>query len=168
MLNPNSPILLKVFSVYRALIKLLNTEINIMGLKVTPQEAAEKWKRRMQGAAQDYRDGVNRVDTAPGQKAAQNKQGYINGVQENADRWATKVAAVSLEDWKSKAIEKGAARLASGADAAMEKVMRTTEANFRNIEDVKNQVDRMPKATLQDRIARMNAFVIGMSEKKLR
>ena len=38
--------------------------------KVTPQEFAEKWARRTQGATQDYIRGIDRVTEAPGVKAA--------------------------------------------------------------------------------------------------
>jgi len=138
-----------------------------MPLKITPEEAAEKWERKMQAASTDYAAGVGRVTKAPGQAAAENIDGYIRGVQENAQRWKKKVAAVSLEEWKDKAINKGASRLGPGATAARAKMMEQTKRNFANIESVKSAVDQMPGQTLDQRIAKSAAFIRGMAEKKL-
>lgn len=97
-------------------------------MKSDPAAAAQKWATAMQGAGTAYTAGVNRVTTAPGQSAARQVQQYINQVAARAQVWAQNVAAVSLQEWQQAAINKGAPRLGTGAQAAQSKFQTFMQA----------------------------------------
>lgn len=132
----------------------------------TPQQAAERWVRGMQGATQNYQDGVQAVQTAPGQSAAKNVQGYQNGVAQAvaSGKWQNRVASVSLEDWKSAALNKGAARLAQGATAAQSKVMAAHERIGPMVDAARASIANMPRDTSAARIARATAYMTKMAQ----
>lgn len=90
-------------------------------MKTDPVAAAQKWATAMGAAGASYTDGVNRVNTAPGQAAARQVNTYVARVQERAAVWATNVAAVSLQEWQQRTVTKGAPRLGTGASAAQPK-----------------------------------------------
>lgn len=116
----------------------------------------------MQGAQQDYTEGVQSVQTAPGQLAAQNRNGYINGVTTNVNKWANRVSAVSREDWVNAAVTKGAPRLASGAQAAVPKVLAAQERVGAMVDRAKAAIAQMPRDTPEARIARSQSFLQHM------
>lgn len=138
--------------------------------RVTAQEYAEKWGRRLSGSTQDIRRGVERVTEAPGQKAAAQSQRMLAGIQEAiADgRWQRAVAGVSLQDWKTATLEKGIGRISSGVEGAMGRQVQMAERLLSAVDSVKSRVDAMPDATLEDRIQRMVAFSRGMSEARIK
>ncbi len=90
-------------------------------MKSDPTAAAQKWASAMGAATTAYTEGVQRVQTAPGQAAARQINVYTARVLERANVWATNVAAVSLQAWQQASTQKGATRLASGAQAAQPK-----------------------------------------------
>lgn len=130
----------------------------------TPQQIAANWASKMAGASQNTTNGVNAVQTAPGQQAAAQVNAYTAGVQNNSSKWAKNVAGVSLQSWQSSMITKGIPRMASGAAAATSKV-----ANFQSqlqpyIQSaVASLPARGPKGTNQ---ARMTQFSTAMSNFK--
>lgn len=132
----------------------------------TPDQAAQRWARSMAGATQNYTEGVQAVQTSPGEMAARNVSGYQNGVAQAvaSGKWQRRVAAVSLQDWKTAAANKGAQRLASGAAAAVDKVRAANERVFPMIESAVNSVANMPRDTPQARIARATAYMTRMHE----
>lgn len=133
--------------------------------RVSPEEAAEKWARRTGAATQDYTAGIMRVTQAPGQAAAKNQAGYLNGVQQAAasGKWARKVAAVSLPDWQRAATEKGAARLASGVAAAQPKMAAAMQRVLPMVDAAKSKINSMPRASTADRINRMVSYATEMN-----
>lgn len=84
-------------------------------------DVAQRWQSGFSGAGTKWAAGINSVDTAPGILAAASKDRYLAGVQASADKYATNVAKVSLQDWKTQAVNKGQSRLASGATAGAPK-----------------------------------------------
>lgn len=132
----------------------------------TPQQAADRWVRAMQGATQNYQEGIQSVTTAPGQAAAKNVQGYQNGVAQAvaSGKWANNVSRVSLEDWRSAAINKGASRLAQGATAAQGKVMAAHERIGPMVDSARASIQNMPRDTPAARIARATAYMTKMAE----
>lgn len=132
--------------------------------RVSPQEATEKWLRRMQGAGTDYTNGVMRVTQAPGQAAARNVDGYVNGVQRSVanGKWQQNVAAVSLPDWQQAAVTKGAQRLAQGAQAAVQKVQAAHERIGPMIDRAQADIANMDRSTPEARIQRATAFMTSM------
>lgn len=123
------------------------------------RNATAKWKRGMQGASQAYTDGIDAVTQNPMELAAQNEQGYLQGIQDavSSGKWQSKLRKVSMQDWKSAAKQKGAQRLSQGAAAAESKVNAFWQRQGPIVDTIQQTVRSMPNATLQDRLARMQA-----------
>lgn len=140
-----------------------------MALRVNTDEYLEKWARRTSGASQDYRSGIERVTEAPGIKAAQAADAMRAGLLESLDsgKWQRNVAAVSLQDWKETTIEKGVSRLGPGVQASIGRNRAKIDKLLADVESSKNEVDRMPSATFQDRVQKMVQFSTLMHNKAL-
>jgi len=136
--------------------------------KLTPQEAREKHARRLKGAAEDMRKGVDRVNEAPGKRAAEKQEKMRENLIRSIDSgdWARRVAAVPLEEWRSKMRDKGIPRVAAGIDGAAGKMEDFFGQLFDHQDRLQDQVDSMPDLTLEDNINRMVTFIRGMSEFK--
>ena len=137
--------------------------------KVTPAEYAEKWGRRLKGSTEDIRRGINRVSEAPGVAAARQQDLMLAKVTESisSGRWASKVAAVPLDEWKKKATDKGIGRIASGVDAAAATQVGMATELLANVDAAVAMVNQTPRGTLEDNITRMTTFVREMSKSKL-
>lgn len=86
----------------------------------SPQAVADRWASGLSGATQKIKDGINAVTESPTAKAARAIDRMVAGVQRAAAEGKTQDAlnAVSLQSWKDSAINKGVARIASGAQQA--------------------------------------------------
>lgn len=128
--------------------------------RLTPEEYAAKWATRTSAATQDYTAGVQRVQTAPGQAAANKEAKFQSGIQQaiSSGKWRRNVAGVSLQAWQEAALTKGAQRLASGATAAQGKMAAAGARILPMIDAAKAEVDRMPDNTIEDRINKSAAF----------
>lgn len=93
-----------------------------MSVKANATDAASAWVTGMQGAGKKYTDGVNAVKVAPGQVAASRAQLWAQNVAAAQQKFASNVAKVTLSQWQESAINKGAARLGTGATAAQPKM----------------------------------------------
>ena len=137
-----------------------------MALKVTPQESVNRWQQRTAASTQDFISGISKVSTAPGQAAAAQADAYIQGVTQALNKWKRNVAAVSLEEWKDKAINVGAPRIASGVNAAMAKTLLATERNFANIEAALTGLPA--RGTFDQNVNRMVQFVTKLHDESNR
>lgn len=129
---------------------------------LTPDQIAQNWAQGLAGATTKITAGVNAVTVAPGQAAARQKAAYVNGVNAQQDKWATKVAAVTVQSWQQSTVTKGIPRIATGAAAAQPKF-----ATFMGqlLPYIQRQVQSLPpRGNLQQNIARMTQFVQGMSQ----
>lgn len=133
--------------------------------KITPQQAATKQADRLKGSLEMIRDGVNRVDVAPGVKAAAKqdkmKANLIRAIDDGT--WARNVSAVSLADWKLSMLNKGVGRIPEGIDAAHDKQVAFYTHLFQYQEGLQAEIEGMSDLTLEDNIARMSAWVRGMA-----
>lgn len=135
-----------------------------MAVTSNPTEAAAAWVSGMSGASTKYQAGIAKVTTAPGQLAAAHKADYLAGVNAAANTWASKVAAVPLQTWQAAASQKGAPRLASGAQAAQQKVA-AFQAAF--IPVLTNIVNGLPAGGNFDaRMARFDAYARALHAQK--
>lgn len=125
-------------------------------MAATPEQAAARWAAGLSGAAQKITDGVNAVTVPPGQLAARQKAVYTANVAAAADRWAKNVAGVSLGDWQRAMIEKGAPRIASGAQAAQPKFAAFMSKLLPFIATGKSQLP--PRGNFDQNIARLTAW----------
>lgn len=85
-------------------------------------QIAAKWRDRLSGATTEITNGVNGVQTAPGQLAAAQVDVWVANTTAARDKWKNNTARVSLEDWRSKMINVGIPRIATGAAANVGKV----------------------------------------------
>lgn len=133
--------------------------------KLTPQQFAEKWQRRLQGAAPDITNGINRVDTAPTEQAAGKKAKMLQNLTAavQSGKWEAGLHRVTLADWKKAAIEKGVPRIAQGATGATPKVTNFASQLLPFQDNLQAQVKSLPDLTLEDSINRMTTWVRGMS-----
>lgn len=121
--------------------------------RVNPQEATSKWVSRLSAATSDITAGIAKVQTAPGQKAAQSYQKYQNNVQASFGKWKNNVAAVSLQSWQQAATQ-GVQRVAQGAQAKQSKYQDFAQQFFPVLDANVAKVQSMPNATFEDRVQR--------------
>lgn len=139
-------------------------------VKLTAKEIAEKWNRRLKGATEDIRTGIERVTEAPGKKAVAKKDKMVAHWQEaiNDGRWEKRTGEVPLEEWKAKAINKGIARISSGADEGTPKAEKFFDVALPHIEAGQAKVKSMPDLTLEDNIARSGEMQRHMAKLRYR
>lgn len=138
--------------------------------RVTPDEYAEKWSRRLKSSTQDIRKGIDRVGVAPGIKAAQAKELMRLKLLQALDdgTWETMVKGVTLDDWKKAAGGKGVDRIAAGVDSAAPAQSAMATRLLAAVDASVADANKTPRGTLQDNITRMTTFVTSMSARKLR
>ena len=134
--------------------------------KVTPEEFAEKHARRLKGALTDIRSGVEKVSESPTKKAAQKIDKMRQHLLEKFDDGTIKarLQKVSLEEWRSKMINKGLARISGGIDSAHDKVVDFASQLLPAVDAARAKVQGMPDLTLEDSIARMETFIREMAK----
>jgi len=134
--------------------------------KLTPAEFAEKHARRLKGAITDMERGVAAVTSSPTLAAAAKKDKMRANVTRALDtgKWEGGLKRVSLEEWKRKMSEKGLGRVAAGIDAAQDKVAAFASELLPYQDRLKAEISKMPDATLEDNINRMNHFIRGMAK----
>lgn len=111
--------------------------------------------------------GIDRVTTAPGQKAAAKKDKYVAGVTASQDLWARRVAAVDLGTWQARA-KAGVSRIAEGAQQKGDKYETAAAPVFAHMDSVLSRVDAMPDNTLEQRIQKSAEYQRGMAQYKAR
>jgi len=129
---------------------------------------AEKWARRLSGATEDIRQGVEQTTVNPAQEAIKKKEKLKKRWLEAIDggKWEARLSKVSLEEWKAKMLNKGLARIPQGAEDAKPKFEDFMNQLLPYIENVKRKVNAMPDTTLEDRINRMVTFIREMAKFK--
>lgn len=129
---------------------------------LTADQVANKWATNTGAATQAYTDGVNAVTVAPGQAAARQADLWAQNTAAAKSKYAANSAKVSLADWQASATGKGAARLASGVQAAQPKMQAAMQ---KLLPYIAQQVNALPqRGTLDQNINRMTAFVRGMAK----
>jgi len=126
----------------------------------SPQEAAAAWVAGMQGAGAKATSGAQGVTVPPGQAAARNKAGYVQGVTSNVDKWAANVAKVSTADWASAYINKGVPRMGTGASAAEGKMATFLTKFLPVVASAKGSLP--PRGNFQQNMARLNQFLTAL------
>lgn len=122
---------------------------------LSPTQIAQKWATNLGAATTSIRDGVNGVSVAPGQTAASRKQAYIDGVNRSVDKWAARVASVSLQSWQSAMINKGIPIIATRATAAIPKFTLFMQAWMSFQQNIATELaSQYPRGTLDQNINR--------------
>lgn len=129
-----------------------------------PTDVAATWAQRMGTATDAYTKGVQSVTVAPGQLAARAADTWVQNTANAKSKFAQKSAAVSLTDWQNQAVNKGASRLASGAQAAQGKFEQQIGKVLAHIDA---GVKTLPaRGGLDQNINRMTQFVRHMANYK--
>lgn len=128
---------------------------------MTAQQVVDKWARNAAGAGESFKAGVNAVQTAPTQLAAQAADRYLTGIQNAvaSGRWQQGLNRVTLESWKDAMIAKALPRIATGVNAAKPKMAEFMDRWLPYQEQLRSRIRTMPKGTLADSQARA-AFAI--------
>jgi len=136
--------------------------------KLTAREFQEKHARRLKGAVEDVRKGIDRVTENPCEKAAAKSDKMLANLTRAVSdgKWAAGLNRVTLEEWKRKARDVGVNRIAAGIDAASDKVVAFAEQLLPHIDRGQEKIKGMPDVTLDDNINRATSFMRHMSEFK--
>lgn len=126
---------------------------------LTAQQVSQKWLTNFGNAAQAMTDGVNSVQTAPGQAAAAQAALWLQRIQASQQKWANRVAAVSLQDWKTSMINLGIPRAQQGAQQKQTRYTAFITEYLGFLSGAVAQVRAMPKGSLAQSIARSNAMI---------
>jgi len=137
-------------------------------MKVTTDEFVEKWKRRMKGATEDIRRGVEKVTEAPSKKAVEKQEKMLKNLIEaiQSGRWAGELEKYGLDDWKRDIVRKGIPRISAGVDEATDKMAEFADWLGKRLDEIKRKVDAMPDETLEDNINRMVTQIREMAKEK--
>lgn len=126
---------------------------------------AANWASAM-GSAQTatrYKAGVQAVTVSPTQLAAtpEAMDRYVQGVQQSVSsgKRAAALNAVTLAMWQGPTLNKGAARLASGAQASQQKMASVMQKWAPIYGQMSAAVQNMPKGGLGNAMARVQAAI---------
>jgi hypothetical protein len=131
-----------------------------------PATIASKWSNNLAAAANSgaITNGINSVTVAPGQAAARQKGVWLQNTTAAADTWAANVAAVPLASWQQDAINKGVARIPTGAAAAEPKFQTFMGKLLTTINSAKSQLP--PRGTFQQNLQRANQMATALHNAK--
>lgn len=135
-------------------------------MKLTAAEGTSKWGSRLTQAIPDVKSGIDKVQESPTAKAAAKGEKWIAGIQRahTSGKWKRGLLSVTLEAWKTKTRDVGADRIAGGVAAAADKMTSFYSKLFPFQEKLQGQIKVMPDTSIQDSIARMTKWVLGMTE----
>lgn len=126
---------------------------------LTATQVSDKWLANFQNATTSMTNGVNSVNTAPGQLAAAQAALWLQRLQASQNKWATRVAAVSLADWKNAMITLGIPRAQAGAAAKQGNYTNFITSYMTFLSGQVPTIRSMPKGTLASGLARSNAMI---------
>lgn len=125
-----------------------------------PAATAAKWSGAASVAQQAYVDGVQRTTKDPTSLAAAAAQKMLSGVQAaiTSGYWQRRLQEVGAAGWKAAVVAK-AANYGVGVGAAQTKYQTGITAFWNYMAPTLATIEAMPKATLQDSIARATAWI---------
>lgn len=128
-------------------------------MALDPTTATAKWVTNLSNATTQITAGVNAVTVAPGQAAAAKVNTWLAKVQASANKWATNVSAVTLQQWQQSMVQVGIPRISTGAQAKQGKYLAFAQKFYPYLATGVAQVKAMPNVTLQDGINRAVAMI---------
>lgn len=126
---------------------------------LTAAQVQAKWLANFQNATTAMTQGVQAVTQAPGAKAAAQSALWLQRLQQSQQKWATRVAAVSLSDWQQAMINLGIPRAQAGAQEKQAKYGTFIQSYMTFLQSQVATVKAMPKGTLSQGIARATAMI---------
>lgn len=130
-----------------------------MAVRATPADATAKWVQNIGQATQRIQTGVQSVTRSPGAAAAAQRGKWLARIQQSADKWASRVGAVSLQEWQQAMISVGIPRIAQGAQAKQHKMENFMTEFLPYLAQGVARIDAMPSTTLEDSINRAAAMI---------
>lgn len=119
---------------------------------MTAQEFAQKWANNASAASTSYAQGVSMVTQSPGEAAAAAADKWQLGVQQAKQKFTDHSRAVSLDQWKQAATQKGSQRYGPGVQQAQGKMAQKAGDFLQSTYDTADRVNQMPSTTLDQRI----------------
>jgi hypothetical protein len=134
--------------------------------RVNSQQWLQKWSTNLNAAGTYIKNGVNAVQVAPGQAAAQAQDRMLHGITTaiQSGKWAKNVSAVSLQQWQSAMINKGIPRIAQGTAQAVQNKGPAIDVLLANVSTAQAAAHALPKGGIEQGIARATAFMRAMSQ----
>jgi len=114
---------------------------------LSAQQIADKWAAKAGGASNDYKIGIQGVQTAPGQAAVAAQGTMVSKWNEaiSSGRWAARTGAVGLEQWKQMSMGKGAANYGNGISAGKSKYVAALSYYAPIYQQIKDGVKQFPR-----------------------
>jgi hypothetical protein len=137
-----------------------------MPVRATATSATQRWVTNLSAATSQMQAGAQAVTVAPGQAAAAAADKWLAKVTAAKVKFATNVAAVSLQSWQNSYVNIGIPRVAQGAQAKQGKFQNFMEDFLPYLQSGVSQIDKMPNTTLQDGINRATAMITYNSKFK--
>lgn len=130
-----------------------------MPVRSDPNAATQKWLTNLSGATAAMTAGANRLQTSPGASAAAAADKWLAKVTQAKAKFAARVGAVTLDQWRTAYTTYGVQRVASGAQAKQGKMLafQTEWQSF--LQSNMAKIDRMPTTTLADSVAKAVAQI---------
>lgn len=135
-------------------------------IRLSPEEFQEKQARRLKASLEDIKAGVMKVTESPTSKAAAKQEKMLTNLTASvtSGKWASRLRSVTVEDWRSKVVDKGLNRISAGIDGAKDKVIDFASQLLPFEASLQDTVSKLPDLTLEDSINRATAWIRGMSK----
>lgn len=133
---------------------------------LTAEQVASKWSTRASAAAADYAAGIEGVTSNPldaAAAAADLWQARVNDPATKA-KFQRKLRAYPFDQWKAAAAQFGQSRYSSGVTQKTQKYQQAIGNVLAYERAGLAAIERMPKTSLEDRIARSAAWQRYMSK----
>lgn len=121
--------------------------------------ATQRWVNGMNNSGDAMRRGVAAVTVSPGQAAAAAADKWLTKVTNAKDKFARRAGAVTLGQWQNAMTNYGINRVAQGAQAKQSKMQSFMGEFLPYLKTGVDQVNSMPKTTLEDGINRAVAMI---------
>lgn len=130
-------------------------------VRVSPQDATNKWRTNFAAAGPAYELGVSSVTTAPNARAALSLPKYLASInsKRTQDKFVANNNKVTLSAWQEAAKTFGSRNLSSGADKGAGKMTAFATKFYPFLSQGLAKINAMPNITLQDRINRAVAMM---------
>lgn len=137
-------------------------------ITISPKDMAEKWARRLSGAIEDIRKGVDTVAEAPSKKAIAKKDKFKTNLVKAIDdgTWEKELGKYGLEEWKTDMKTKAVERIPGGVERARGDFEAFASELLAYESKLLAEVEKKPDVTLEDSIARATYWIREMAKFK--